>query len=159
MDIPVRCDDRTVGWLQVERQEGDTSFVFRPGALEPGLYRIVVQGTAGTLTLGAVEGGAVLHRRFSDAMTRPLGRAVSAVAQRCTGGSWLPARQQDFPHLPLPAGALMRRSGQGYTLALPFDADGPFPLPQLFCFARVCRMEGRQWVLYRLDHQGRPLLP
>ena len=41
-------------------------------------------------------------------------------------------------------------------LALPYDEEAPFPLPELFCLARVERVRGRRCVIYRLDEKKSP---
>ena len=41
-------------------------------------------------------------------------------------------------------------------LAIPCEEDGPFPLPELFCLARVAQVRGRRCVVYRLDEKKCP---
>ena len=43
-------------------------------------------------------------------------------------------------------------------VALPYDALRPFPLPALFCLARICRIGGRDYVVYAFDSGERPVL-
>ena len=54
-------------------------------------------------------------------------------------------------------GALWRRSDGGKLLALPYAPDAPFPLAELFCFARICCVMGHWCVVYRLDGQNSPI--
>ena len=53
-------------------------------------------------------------------------------------------------------GGLWRREGEARLLALPYDPEQPFPLPSLFCFARIQEIQGRPYVLYRFDGEERP---
>ena len=54
-------------------------------------------------------------------------------------------------------GGLFRRRGQVLELALPFDPAAPFPLPSLFCLARIRRLRGREWAVFRFTERGEPL--
>lgn len=89
----------------------------------------------------------------------PAGREASPNGQ--TPGE--PARWQALSVLPVPlpeaeaAGrrGQWRREGEAYLLRLPWGWGQPFPLPSLFCFARV--RDGA--VYYLLDGRGFPLPP
>ena len=54
-------------------------------------------------------------------------------------------------------GALWRQSDEGKLLAIPYAPDAPFPLSELFCFARICCVMGKWCVVYRLDEQNAPI--
>ena len=54
-------------------------------------------------------------------------------------------------------GALWRQSDGGKLLAIPYAPDAPFPLSELFCFARICCVMGKWCVVYRLDEQNVPI--
>ena len=54
-------------------------------------------------------------------------------------------------------GALWRQSDEGKLLAIPYAPDAPFPLSELFCFARICCVMGKWCVVYRLDEQNVPI--
>ena len=63
------------------------------------------------------------------------------------GGTWepRPAALLGEPLLREAAGergALLRREGEGFSLAWPFRPEEPFPLTPLFCFARVEELAG-----------------
>lgn len=51
-----------------------------------------------------------------------------------------------------------RAEGGTRCLALPYAADRPFPLVELFCFARVERVCGRECAVYRVDGNGFPVV-
>ena len=59
--------------------------------------------------------------------------------------------------LSLLSGALVRETEGERLLALPYDEDAPFPLPELFCLARVEEVAHRRCVVYRLDGRNRPI--
>ena len=54
-------------------------------------------------------------------------------------------------------GALLCRGDDATLLALPYAPDAPFPLSELFCFARICCVMGKWCVVYRLDEQNSPI--
>ena len=56
------------------------------------------------------------------------------------------------------SGVLTRRTEERRYVALPYDAMRPFPLPALFCLARICRIGGRDYVVYAFDKGERPVL-
>ena len=58
--------------------------------------------------------------------------------------------------LSLLSGAMVREEKRGKLLALPYSESAPFPLPELFCLARVERVRGRRCVIYRLDEKKSP---
>lgn len=130
MDCPLYLAHRQVGFVRVTPEDRDTRFTVRAAA-PPGLYRVYARGERGDLLLGAWEGGS-LSRCFSRELTAPAGRIHSAVACPVAGGEepWQNAAPERFPGWPV-RGGLCRRHGRGWQLALPFEEDGPFPLPSL----------------------------
>lgn len=55
------------------------------------------------------------------------------------------------------ARALSRR-GEGRTeLALPYFPARPWPLTELFCFARVEEIGGRAYIIYAFDREKNPI--
>ena len=60
--------------------------------------------------------------------------------------------------LSLLSGAMVREEKRGKLLALPYSESAPFPLPELFCLARVDTVRGRRCVLYRLDEKKCPVM-
>ena len=53
---------------------------------------------------------------------------------------------------------LWRTENGRHSLALPWESGQPFPLTELFCFARVQTVQGKQCVVYRVGADGLPLL-
>ena len=163
MDVALLYEGCTAGKLRICREGADTCFEVRAGGLSPGPYRIVAQGIEGELLLGVLDGAeGTLRRRFSSAMTEKVGAIGSARAERCGGARrespWHTPQKEEFPALPaLPSTALCRREGQRRLLALPCSESEPFPLPALFCFARVRSMEGGRWAVFTFDESGAPV--
>ena len=56
------------------------------------------------------------------------------------------------------SGALWRAEQGRRILALPYAPDRPFPLTALFCFAKPVCICGKEYVIYCLDANGRPIL-
>lgn len=158
MTYPVYIGDRSAGTMTVTAAGQDTVFELRCPDPEPGLWRAWVQGEEGRLDLGLLEGGR-LRRRFSRRLTASLGRVRWAGAEPCAArdSPWRPAGPEDCP-LPLPPGSLCRREGRRVRLAVPYDREGPFPLTELFCLARIRAMDGGLWAEYRFE-DGYPVPP
>ena len=55
------------------------------------------------------------------------------------------------------SGVLWRAEGGLRYLAIPYASSAPFPLTELFCFARLERVDGSEHVVYCVDAQGRPM--
>lgn len=55
------------------------------------------------------------------------------------------------------SGAMLCERGEEKFLALPYDENAPFPLPELFCFARVDSVRGERCVIYRLNRKNSPM--
>lgn len=158
MTYPVYIGDRAAGTMTVTAAGQDTVFELRCPDPEPGLWRAWVQGEEGRLDLGLLEGGR-LRRRFSRRLTASLGGVRWAGAEPCAArdSPWRPAGPEDCP-LPLPPGSLCRREGRRVRLAAPYDREGPFPLTELFCLARIRAMDGGLWAEYRFE-DGYPVPP
>ncbi|MFQ9029985.1 MAG: hypothetical protein ACLR54_09815 [Oscillospiraceae bacterium] len=101
MEVPVCLDGCRVGTLYVEPAGTDTSFRAACTGLPAGLYRLYACGAGGQLLLGVTEDGR-LHRRYSAAMTAPLGAVTRCTAQPVQTAPWRPLTPSDgFPG-PLP---------------------------------------------------------
>ena len=53
----------------------------------------------------------------------------------------------------------IRRKGEEVLLSAPFRPREPFPLPLLFCLARVEFRGGRPWLVWTFDWRGVPVVP
>ena len=142
-----------------------------------GLYKVWLHGDrGGKLLLGtlAPEGGQLALTR-----TLSLGELERAGCWPVTGGETVLAfpfeeaeegwRPEPHPERlcadPLLRAALegrgdlcVRRRGEEILLSARFQPSRPFPLPLLFCLARVEERGGRPWLVWTLDRAGRPRL-
>ncbi len=165
METELLYEGRAAGMVEICREGMDTSFVVHGVSLAPQPHRIVAQGIEGELLLGVMDGSDRLwRRRFSSAMTEKAGRIVSVRAERCAEENGIPAgwralQQGEFAALGRRChGALCRTEGGLRALALPLPEEGPFPLPELFCFARVCAMQGARWAVFTFDEDDQPVM-
>ena len=60
--------------------------------------------------------------------------------------------------LSLLSGAMVCEEKRGKLLALPYSESAPFPLPELFCLARIGTVGGRKCVIYRVNEKNSPIL-
>ena len=170
--FPLLWDGRSVGELTTEREALYTWFEARCRLPEKGLWCAWAVGDRGELRLGVLEpcgDRAAIRRRFSAQLTGPVGRlqwGELRPAHPAEPGEWLPAERAGElfrspwlrEQLQNAAGVLAPRTeGRRYG-ALPYDAMRPFPLPALFCLARICRIGGRDYVVYAFDKGERPVL-
>lgn len=170
---PLLQSGKAVGELTVVREGEDTVFSARCRLGEGGLWCLWAVGSTGELRLGVPERGrgeAVLSRRFSGRMTAPLGRISHGEVRNAAA----PPRPQAWEEAPRPetlfrtpwlrralngrSGALTAPAGKGRLLALPFGAEDPFPLPSLFCLARVQTIRGRRYAVFAFDEKEWPVL-
>lgn len=137
-----------------------------------GLYRAVLAGERGELSLGVMEpkeGKLVVRRRPERCETAKLG-ALKCVQAQCAyqfrrKPVWTlterPAElfRDEFlrSRLEPVRGAWWRRTEGRLVLALPLRIGEAFPLEAFFCFARVERVEQEVCVVYAFDERELPL--
>ena len=165
------------GWLTVREERGRAVCAAQLPDDGKGLYKCWITGSGGKALLGTFvpQGNSLrLERALSvDDLKRQGawppegGRAVLAFS--FDGGERVPAgwRREEQPGRlmgePLLAGsaeghALIRRDEHGFLLAYPYRPDKPFPLTPLFCFARLERLEGRNYLCFPFRSGGCPRL-
>ena len=162
MELVLYCAGCAAGVLRAAEQMGET--VFEVTLYEPlqGIHRIVIEGDRSELLLGVLDTGqTVLRRRLSLAVTEKAGCFCSARAERCgvPRQEWRAVGEGEFAELLLPRGALCRKDGARRYLAIPWQEGEAFPLTELFCFARLRTMGGREWVFFTFDETGNPVFP
>ena len=160
------------------RQEGRCAIcraISRAG--ERALYKAWLIGDKGRVLLGTLipEGGALRLRRSveiswleSQGAWPPRGAEILeaySLGPRTTPQGW---SHQEEPWRLLEGElrecarelrwAFLRRDMEGFFLALPWEGKQPFPLPPLFCLAKMERLEGKWYILFRFSRQGRPEL-
>ena len=168
--LPIMYQGAQVGELAVEHLAGDVGFSARCAGMGKGLWCLWVVGSSGELRLGVLEErGAVFSRRFSQRMTAPLGRLLRGElrsAGESRGGGWKSvSRPEELFRTPWlrralagAEGTLMKKTGKGRSLALPYSPERPFPLTPLFCFCRICRIEQREYAVFCFDDAEWPVL-
>ena len=162
MELPLLYQGQTVGELRMSAREGETCFEVTVSRPLQGIYRIIAQGEKSELLLGVLNGEQVLRRCFSAAITGKAGKICAVHAEKSGAAplrEWRTVNAGEFPMLPqLPRAALCRRVGTRHCLALPWSEDEPFPLVELFCFARIRVMNGRSWAVFAFDEGGAPVM-
>ncbi len=166
---PLLLGENRIGEITVRR--GVTCELCAQCALlSDGLYRAYLRTREGETLLGVLEpcsGVLQAKKRLSGAALEALGEIRDGQARRSfsfAAGQW--AR---IPDAPLFADAALARrvaanrdgryyrDGRGVHLAFPCAPDRPFPIEELFCFARICTVEGRLCATYCLDERGFPI--
>jgi len=170
MYVSVYCKDKRVGTLETGPDGEDTLFHVACPMISRGIYRVWAQG-AEKLLLGMAEGGEqglTLRRRYSQALTAPLGTLrlsfLEEMARPSPGSRWKDLAQPEAcfrtptlrKALRGAQGALYCRERGELRLALPFDPQEPFLLTQMFCFARVERIGDRQYAVFSFDKEELP---
>lgn len=128
-------------------------------------------GERGELRLGVLEPAgerAVIRRRFSKRMTESLGellRGEVRPAARTEAGEWQEVSQPETlfrtaflrEQLRGIQGVLTREQEDCRWVALPWDSRRPFLLTGLFCFARMARIQGREYAVFAFDRGEMPV--
>ena len=167
--FPLLREGKRVGDLSVER-DGLYLCVSAQARLPENLWCIWLLGEQGEIRLGVPEpknGTHTLCRRISARSAAPLGKLLRGEARllrRQTEG-W--EQIQDPGRMFCPSsirreaercsGGLTRQEGTVRCLALPYGAKQPFPMVSLFCFARIYRINGREYAVFSFDGRGQPL--
>lgn len=165
------------GWLNLREEGGRMFCQAQMPDDKTGLYKCWLQGPRGEALLGTFipeEGGLALTRTLPVGELERQGAwppcgARAAMVFPFSGGDRLPtgwSMEQEPGRLlgePLlaaaaPGPALVRREAYGFMLAYPYKADRPFPLTPLFCFARLERLGGRDYLCFPFRPGGCPRL-
>ena len=169
--FPLLRDGRPAGELIAEREALYTWFEARCPLPGEGLWCAWAVGDLGELRLGILEPVgdlASIRRRFSARLTDPLGRLQwGEIRPACPAetGAWTPLTAPEAlfrapglrRELGRTPGVLIRDRGDRRDVAVPYDPARPFPLTALFCFARICRIGGRNYAVFAFDREERPV--
>ena len=164
--------DRCRGEAMIERDEGRAEIRVTMEDPADGLYRAVLMGNRGQMTLGVLDpknGKLMLRRRPDWRDVERLGE-LRSVQVSCSfafrkKGIWQKTEQpadlvgSAFLKERLacqPCGWWRKEDGQ-LRLALPLETGRPFPLEALFCFGRIDIVEGQKCVVYTFDGNDMPL--
>ena len=169
--VGVYCNGTLCGEATLRGEGGRVEICAKMNDPGDGLYRAVLEGERGQLSLGVMEpkgGELTLRRRPEWCEVERIG-AVRRIRAGCafTFGQkrvWCetdePAQlfRSDFLRDRLmPRRAWWRREQGVLTLAFALREDAPFPLEMLFCFACVERVEGELCAVYRFDMDENPV--
>jgi len=166
--FPLYSGKKPCGELVTESESLYTWFSVRCRLPGEGLWCAWAVGERGELRIGVLEPTgdcAAIRRRFSHRMTAPLGKLLHAELRRADrmGDAWKPGIHPAF-HTPwlrqqiecLDGIQSCSKGGRRYV-AIPYDARKPFPLTPLFCLARICVLEGKQYVVFAFDEKEWPV--
>lgn len=167
---PLYLDGRPAGELTVSESGmyADYRAVCRISG--SAFLRAYLAGERSEMLLGvlAPEGGAyTIRRRLSHRETAGLGKLLRCDARREGELAWecvsAPERLLTSPYfshmLQGVPGVLSQQQGERRLIAVPYDPAKPFPMTPLFCFAKICRIEGARHAVFAFDRQERPLMP
>ena len=170
--FPLLLDGKSVGELTATEEALYTWFEARCRLPGEGIWCAWVVGAGGELRLGVLEprgDRAAIRRQFSKRMTQPLGtllrgeaRLVSVPAEKAP---WQVAANPETlfrtallrQQLRGAEGVLVRETAGVRYVALPWDRRRPFLLTELFCFARMSRIGGREYAVFAFDRDETPV--
>ena len=147
-----------------------------------GLYKAWLKGNGGRVELGTLmpEGNRLRLRRvlFAEQLRRagcwPIAAGGVMLAHSFQKPAALPPGwtveknpARHFPEDPVLQRTAAEgkeclhfsRKGGGFLLAVPFGEGRPLGLNPLFCLARVVKLGGRHWAVYRFTPEGQPWRP
>lgn len=161
---------QVVGELTAEPEGLYFRFHARCDLCGEGMFRAFAVGQRGEVPLGVLEpvsGQLQLSRCLSRGQLAPAGQLLRGEVRRCGGEeerAWQLPPEEVWERMPLcrrldrRQGALWQEKEQRLCLALPYEPSQAFPLPELFCLARVKRIGDQYYVVYTFDRQGRPVI-
>lgn len=167
------------GYLEYCEEGAQVRCFVRRGMDGAGLYKVWLHGSETDLLLGTLipEGGWLKLRRTvsRDTLERAgcwpilggktaLSFSFSSEVPRQYPSSWRwdhrPALRFSDSILAEAAAAvgpmLLRETAHGFQLAAPFDPKRPFPIPMLFCLARIDSVDGRFHAVFSFAADGTP---
>jgi len=169
--LPLILGERKAGEVTVE-QAGLYLRLCARAVLPEGVWCVWLAGEQGEFRLGVLEpqgGECVIRRQISGRTAAAAGRLLRGEARRLSRESadWertlCPSMlfQTDWLRRSLKScrEAWVRREANRLLLALPYSGRAPFWLEPLFCFVRICGIDGRDFAVFAFDDAERPLLP
>ena len=164
-------EGKAVGELQWEQETDSAVVSARCPPQGDGLWCAWAIGQRQELRIGLMEkqnGQWSIRRRFSRRLTDPLGPLVRgelrAVGQGEQKDAWKAVERPEMLFRPLWLRRQMQgmqgvktRKGEGSRfVAIPYAKNKPFPLPALFCFARIVEMGEREYAVFAFDERDWP---
>ena len=162
LTVPILQGTRELGAVHVYDEGLYLRFEAKTFRCYEGIYRAYLQFDRGECLLGVLEPaarGMCCVRCFAKQQLCPFGSLRSAILRSREETCW----QEYDGRLPgefsarIPKrGTLQRKEGDTTLIALPYAADRPFPLSELFCLSSVGRIREQSYVIYRFAENGRP---
>lgn len=169
--FPVVQNGRTMGEMTVSRDGLYDCFSLFCHPEGNGVWRAFAVGECGELRLGIPVpsgNGFALCRRIAAREAAAAGVLNRAELRLCgeAAEDWEAVRNPEElfrdPFLRRRLRGMqhvrVRRENDGFCLALPFERGKPFPLPALFCFARLQCVCGTCCVVYAFDARENPVI-
>lgn len=161
----VRCGEVTVS------QEG-LYFQFSARAAIGGkvIPRFYLKGERNEILLGVGEpgeSGYFLQRRLSADSIEKVGalQCLLVRAQGTNEEAWQALRQEEIRlcrefclHLPNVQNGFFRTREGIKEIAFPCGERMPFPMPGLFCLARIAEIHGREYAVFSFNQRGESIL-
>ncbi len=174
MELPVYYGRTKVGCLHLTPQ-GDQRMKAEMSAErdDSGLFRGYLVCRKGEFPLGVLEprdGSLLLRRMLLKGELQALGEPVEGQMRLsfafAAEAPWRPVERSEafFARPPFQGrlqgmeGLLWRRERGLRCLAIPYRADRPFPMTDLFCFARIQPLEGRPYVVLAFNEREEPVM-
>ena len=164
------------GCLSWWEENGGVRFTAEAENREDGLYKVYIISRSKEMLLGPLvpeKGKLTLNRKLSlreleQSNCRDIcgaqARLVFSFKQSKESVCWQPA--EDLSEIlrdrvlaeasKTLGGALICRKGPGMQLAVPFSTDSPFQLVPLICLGKWTELEGKSYLCFSFDREGRP---
>ena len=168
--VPLCWNGTAVGEVTMEKEGLYTCFSVRGRLPKDSLWSAWIVGEAGELRLGVLEPCgeyAEIRRQYSERLIKPLGAVHRGEIRKVQPESSMVKRKEHLPFQTLWLREMLQRMEQyqlrqqedHYYLAIPFKVNKPFPLPPLFCLARIIRIAGEECAVFCFDETEWPVIP
>lgn len=166
---PVQAEQKTVGELSVWNEKLYTVLDVAC-SMQAGLWCAWAVGEQGAVRIGIPEpegSRLCIRRRFSRRLMEPAGKILRGELRPlgeermqwealCTETDCGRALEQRFRQL---HGVLTCRMDDRRLVAIPRNDAAPFPLEDMFCFARLGQIGGRDCWIFAFDSRDWPQMP
>ena len=171
MTVPFLYSGKEIGQLVITAAGERTQIEATVPRDDSGLFRGTLCCRRGEIPLGILEPQGrylVLRRLLLSEEIHALGGAVSGemrLSYAFHQTQWQPLGDAPFFTKPLFRGRidrkgdiLWRTDGRLRFLAFPFQINHPFPMPELFCFARILTIHHLNYAVYAFNDQDFPVM-
>lgn len=171
MNVPLFLNGEPIDTLLLTVTGTRTSVEITMPRNDNGLFRGVLCCRKGEIPLGILEpheDQLILRRPLLTEEIDRLGGAVSGeirMSYSFQQTQWQPLGQTPFftsadsgIRLKERSSLLWRREGNLKFLAFPFQSGKPFPMPDLFCFARIFTIRNCNYAVFAFNDQDFPVM-